>query len=213
MEFVTLFLLGFSSLIPLVNPIGTALIVNPVFAPFGIQERKALSRDVVFACFGLGIATLFAGSWCLKFMGVSIATTQMGGGIIIARFGLSMLSSQKQESSSLISGDVRSGLFYPIAFPITVGPGVIAVLITLSAHAHKGDFTEILIRLSTVGASLLVVLTVTYFCLVYSGKVIARIGETGSLVLNRLMAFLVFCIGIQMVVTGLGRSFPHLFLG
>lgn len=213
MEFVTLFLLGFSSLLPLVNPIGTALIVNPVFAPFSIPERKALSMTVIVACLGLGLATLFGGSFCLKFMGVSIPTTQMGGGIIIARFGLSMLSSEQHGSTTLVSGDVRQGLFYPLAFPITVGPGVIAVLITLSAHAHSGALAETFIRLFVLGASLLAVLTVTYFCLVYSGKVIARIGETGSLVLNRLMAFLVFCIGIQMLVTGLGRSFPHLFLG
>lgn len=209
---LSLFTLGVSSLLPLVNPVGTALIINPYFAGFPLSQRKSFALTIVISCLGLGIATLFLGSYALKFMGISIPTTQLAGGLIIAHMGLLMLSSKGETAKEPPNSDtVRSSLFYPMAFPLTLGPGGISTLITLSAHAHAEDTAQTLLQMGTLSLSLLAVLIFTYFCFAYSDGVIRRIGKSGSMVLNRLMAFLVFCIGIQMVISGLGHSFPQLF--
>jgi multiple antibiotic resistance protein len=209
----SLFLLGFSSLLPLINPVGTALIVNNFFSGLSLSERRGFSLSIVLTCLGLGMSTLIFGSWCLKFMGISIPTTQLAGGLVIARMGLGMLSSDGASHGPALTHDVRSELFYPLAFPLTLGPGSIAVLLTLSAHAHGPNMEQTSVNLAVLAASLVAVLIVTFFCLAYSGAVLSRIGPTGNQVLSRLMAFVVFCIGIQMVVTGLARSFPELFHG
>jgi multiple antibiotic resistance protein len=210
---LSLFLLGFSSLFPLINPVGTALIVNPYFANSTLAERKTLARTIVLYCFGLGMATLFLGGWALALMGISIPTTQMAGGIIIAKMGLDLLTEQAKADNAAVSVNVKNSLFYPVAFPLTLGPGGISALVTLGAHAHVGDGLNgaTLFHLGLLGLSLVATLILTYFCFVYSQTVIRRIGQSGSLILNRLMAFLVFCVGIQMLVVGLGHSFPKLF--
>ncbi|MGE0634392.1 MAG: MarC family protein, partial [Pseudobdellovibrionaceae bacterium] len=207
-EHFSLIALGFSSFFPLINPIGTALIINPFFSGATLSQRKGYSISIILSCFFLGLAVLFLGSWILKFMGISIPTTQMAGGLIIARMGLELLNPPVRQADKETKAKVSSSLFYPLAFPLTLGPGGISVLITLSAHSHSGNLSEILIRMSICAASLVAVLIVTYFCFVYSDSVIKKIGPSGSLVLDRLMAFIVFCIGIQMLLTGFTNSFP-----
>jgi multiple antibiotic resistance protein len=83
-------------------------------------------------------------------------------------------------------------------------------LITLSAHAHGDNMGETTIHTLTLGMSLLTVCIITYFCFAYSGVVIRKIGPSGSNMVNRLSAFLLFCIGVQMAVTGLKHTFPNL---
>jgi multiple antibiotic resistance protein len=208
---LSLFVLGFSSLLPMVNPIGTAVIINPQFAGTSLAERKIYARSIAFFGFALGIAALFLGSWCLKFMGISVATTQMAGGLVIARLGLNLLNSKEEtEEAPPPSSFLSNSLFYPLAFPLTVGPGCISVLVTLSAHASTGDLADTLRRMLVLSVSLFIVMVLTYLCFTYSDAMMRRIGKSGSQVLNRLMAFVLFCVGIQMLVNGLIHTFPHL---
>jgi multiple antibiotic resistance protein len=205
---IALFALGFSSLLPLVNPVGTALIINPFFSQCTITERKKYAFTISMAAFGIGFCAVFLGSWVLKAMGVSISTTQMAGGFVIAHLGLSMLGKQSgPEDKTAPPENLEMAIFYPMAFPLTVGPGAISTLITLSAHAHTDEISETLIRMAVIGLSLLAVMVITYICFAYSQMVFKRIGKSGSEIFNRLMAFLVFCIGIQMAVTGALRAF------
>ena len=39
------------------------------------------------------------------------------------------------EISAASSGSLEQKIFYPLTFPVTVGPGCIVVMLTLSAHA------------------------------------------------------------------------------
>lgn len=212
LEYVSLFTLGFSSMFPLINPVGTALIINPELSHDPLPVRKANSFRIVMICFVMGFVTLFVGSWFLRFMGISIPTTQMAGGILLARMGMMLLSVEGDtDSKGSNQSDIGETLFYPLAFPLTLGPGGLATLITLSAHSHTTDMTETFINLGVIALSLATVLVITYFCFSYTRVLIEKIGHSGSRALNRLMAFVVFCIGIQMFVLGLTRTYPNLF--
>ncbi len=214
---ISLFTLGFGALFPLVNPIGTALIVNPFFEGTSPSDRRQFAFKVVFYSFVLSVATLCLGSVVLRFMGIAITTTEMAGGVVIAQIGMKLLNSgangdqQQDDARKCEIPNVAKSLFYPIAFPLTVGPGCISVLIALSAHTHSGGVGTSLERKVVLAVSALATLVITYFCFIYSSVIIRRIGSSGSIVLNRLMAFIVFCVGIQMSVNGLMRAFPKIF--
>lgn len=213
LDLVSLFLLGISSVLPLINPVGTALIIDPYFSGLSLAQRKASAATVAVYAFLLGTGTLFLGSWCLKFMGISVSTTQLGGGLLIARMGISLLNADPSTNTTeRASKDIASSLFYPLAFPLTVGPGCISAVITLSAHAHANELPETFLHMGVLSASLLCSCFLTYLCFAYSSVIIRRIGTSGSLILNRLSAFLVFCIGVQMAVTGIKNTFPEIFL-
>jgi multiple antibiotic resistance protein len=209
-DYFSLFALGFSSLFPLINPVGTAIILDPYFAGHDLKDRKNYSLKISTYSFFLGLATLFIGSWCLKFMGVSVATTQLAGGLLIARMGLGLLSSEPDSNKSndqTLPKNVASSLFYPMSFPLTLGPGGISTLITLSAHAHHEDLQATMMHTLVLALSLFFVCLATFFCYTYSGIIIQKIGNSGSLIVNRLSAFLVFCIGVQMTINGLKLVF------
>ncbi len=86
---------------------------------------------------------------------------------------------------------------------MTTGAGTISVLLTLSAHGHDNDLSVYLINLSALIVSIVLMCLLIYFCYSYTPALIRRLGPRGSQVLNRLSAFLVFCVGIQIASEGL----------
>lgn len=203
-DFLPTFLLGFSSLFPLINPVGTALIIQPYFSDLGGPSRKQHAFRIVLICFLMGFITLHLGSYILKFMGVSIPATQTAGGIVIAVLGFNLLNSQAA-SNDVEDGkrNIDDSIFYPLSFPLTLGPGGLATLIALSAHVHSDGNNFLSPKMTAITLSLLVILAIAYFCFANTSMLVKRMGSNGSQVVNRLMSFLVFCIGIQMTFTGI----------
>jgi multiple antibiotic resistance protein len=198
------FLLGFSSLFPLINPVGTAFIVQPYFSELDDAARRRYVIRIVVICFVMGLVALHLGSYVLKLMGVSIPATQTAGGIVIAILGFNLLNSAETSPADVQSGHkIDESIFYPLSFPLTLGPGGISTLIALSAHVHNPRDNWLSVEMLAVTLSLLVVLVIAYFCFFNATKVVRRLGPNGSQVLNRLMSFLVFCIGIQMTFSGI----------
>jgi len=203
-EYLAVFLAALGALLPLINPIGTAMIIEPYFRGLSQAERKNHAFLIAVYCFVLGFITLHVGSWVLKFMGVSIPATQAAGGIVIALLGYGLLNNEKTPvSDSKAQVDIKTSSFYPISFPLTVGPGAISTLIALGANVHDSGSGIFSVKLAIIALALFVNLVAAYLCFAYNNKISERIGATGNEVMNRLLAFLVFCIGIQMAFKGI----------
>jgi len=201
---MTTFLFGFSSLFPLINPIGTAFIIQPYFSDIDDATRRRYVIRIVSICFVMGLVALHLGSYVLKLMGVSIAATQTAGGIVIAILGFNLLNSEQSANTDVVSGkNIDDSIFYPLSFPLTLGPGGISTLIALSAHVHRPHDNLLSPQMFAVSLSLFVVLLIAYLCFFNASKVVRKLGANGSQVMNRLMSFLVFCIGIQMTFSGI----------
>ena len=197
------FLLGFSSLFPLINPIGTAFIIQPYFSNLDDAARRRYVLRIVLICFVMGLVALHLGSFVLKLMGVSIPATQTAGGIVIAILGFNLLNSTAASGTDVVSGNrLEDSIFYPLSFPLTLGPGGISPLIALSAHVHSQTGNWLSPKMTAITLSLLVVLVIAYFCFFNATRLVRKLGPNGSQVVNRMMSFLVFCIGIQMTFTG-----------
>lgn len=201
--YASIFLLGFSSLFPLINPVGTAFIIQPYLAKLDTAARKKLVLQIVMICFLMGIITLHFGSYVLEFMGVSIPATQTAGGIVIGILGFNLFNSDSTSNAKNEANDVETNsAFYPIAFPLTLGPGAISTLIALGAHVNdKGHILGP--KTTAITLALFVVLVIAYVCFTNTTLLIEKLGKNGSQILNKMMSFLVFCIGIQMAFTGI----------
>jgi len=203
-EYLPIFLGAFSALLPLINPIGTAMIIEPYFHGLNEVDRKRYALRIALNCFILGVVTLHIGHWILQFMGVSIPATQTAGGIVIAFLGYGLLNNpQKSANDTKATVDIASSSFYPLSFPLTVGPGSVSTLIALSANAQRGEDRLFSVSLLVITLALFINLVAAYFCFVHNNQISRRMGATGNEVINRLLAFLVFCIGIQMAFNGL----------
>jgi len=196
---------SFTALMPCVNPIGTAIILSSLTAGSDPKTRKQLARRVALNAAALLIGSLLIGSHLLEFFGVSIPVVQAVGGFVLASMGWKMLnkqdSAEQHDKSSTVvaeSSSLWSRVFYPFTFPITVGPGCVAVAITLSAHSQKGDFVGTALVQAGDVIGILAVSALVYLCFQYSAFVMKSLGESGTAVLMRLISFLVTCIGIQI---------------
>jgi multiple antibiotic resistance protein len=142
MALLTFFGLSFSALLPLINPLGDALVflglVGP--APPGVYRR--LAKRVAINTFVFLILIESAGAAIIKFFGISLPVMQVSGGLVLAAMGWRLLSQDEPtpavETATSPEADlssVESKAFYPLTVPITAGPGCIVVMITLSAQA------------------------------------------------------------------------------
>ncbi len=148
------FVLSFSALLPLINPIGSALIFVGLVGQAPVELYHSLSRRIAInTVLFLGIIDLI-GSGLLRFFGISLPIVQVAGGLVIGAIGWSMLNQQGNEPSAEkmrgaeqvrtneLGSDLKHKTFYPFTFPITAGPGCIVVMLTLAAHTPQRPIRE-----------------------------------------------------------------------
>lgn len=214
--------LAFIALFAPINPVGTAMIVNPFFGDLDMQSRRVAVRKVVFYCLILSVIVMLSGEAILRLFGIEFSVIRMGGGLLLCGIAWRMLFAtqpQGQLKHDVTKTDVNSmeetamlnqvsqNLFYPVAFPFTLGPGAIAVLISLSVQGEKPTLSSYVFHMLAVFSAVCAILAVVYFSFVYTKVLVLRLGQSGAQVLNRISAFLVFCVGLQMVVTGIHQAF------
>lgn len=203
--------LGFLSLFPIVNPIGSAFMVNPLLGDLSPQERKRVSKKVALYSLGLCIGTALIGSWILKLFGISIPFVKVAGGVMICRMGWQLLFSEDQIKGQKETAqptrqpnNIDNLLFYPIAFPMTTGAGTISVILTLSAQDDKeGNLLDHLLNLGALSIAIFLICLVCYICYTSAPRLTRRLGTRGEQIVNRLSAFLLFCIGMQIAWSGI----------
>ena len=209
LPFLHTIFISYLSLFPVVNPIGSAFIVDPLLGDLSFAERKRVSKKV--ALYSLAICTVSAviGSWILKLFGLSIPIVQLAGGIMICQMGWKLLTSDDQVKGEKESarpdrrpGDIDNILFYPISFPMTTGAGTISVILTLAAHEEEQNILSHLLNLSALVLAIVLICLIIYVCYANTARLIHRLGPRGEQIVNRLSAFIVFCIGMQIAWSG-----------
>jgi multiple antibiotic resistance protein len=215
--FIHLLFIGIIALFPVINPVGSAFIITPYFSHLNrAEKRKAVGRITLYA-FCICTVSLFAGHWILELFGISIPVIQLAGGIMICKMGWEFLSSDKREENSAadaekqaeLSGyhNIEDKLFYPITFPVTTGAGTISVLFTLSAHSASPDMKNYYINTGAILLSIVFMCLLIYIFYLNTKTIIDYLGSNGEKIVNRITAFLIFCVGLQIAVTGIKSLF------
>jgi multiple antibiotic resistance protein len=204
------FLLTFTALFSIVNPLSGAFIFFGATRELETNLRAATARWVAIYAFIIVAASLYVGAYVLGFFGVSLPVLRVAGGIIVAAAGWRMLNApdvteqRRSETPEPKSIDVAPSrlAFYPLTMPLTAGPGTISVAISLGAGRpsgfHASSLTFFVETLAATG--LLSVLIYGFYR--HSAQLAKWIGVTGTTIVVRLSAFLLFCIGIQVLWNG-----------
>ncbi|PYE87859.1 MarC family protein [Phyllobacterium leguminum] len=203
------FFLTYAALFPIVNPLGTALVFLDMTAKCSSQVRHQIAWRVAVSGFVLLGVSVLAGSHILGFFGLSLPAVRIAGGIVISIMGWRLLDS----GDSSLEGDIESSktdqgalakAFYPITMPMTFGPGSIAVAIALGTERPNilNDFNHAAIQDLATCVGLLAICGTVYLAYSYAEVLKRVLGENGTKVLMRLAAFIILCIGIQMIWIG-----------
>lgn len=213
-SFFHLLFISTVALFPMVNPIGSALMVSPYFSGLNNADKKAAVRKIAFYVFMLCTFFLLAGHFLLSLFGITIPVIQVAGGIMICKTGWESLSSdnntQHSESNDLTNvskSELANKLFYPITFPITTGAGTISVLFTLGAHSVDANISTYIINTSAILAAIIVMCVLVIIFFNNTKLILNYFSSQTENIINRLMAFLIFCVGLQIASTGLKSIF------
>ena len=143
-------LLVFAALLPIVNPFGMAPIFAEMTLGYSESIRRTVAMRVAVNCTVLLVASLFVGSYILQFFGISLAAVQMGGGLLVTIAGWRILNQQddlkeRQLDTQPSTDRILSQAFYPLTMPLTVGPGSIAVALTLGSNLHEESHLQLIV--------------------------------------------------------------------
>jgi multiple antibiotic resistance protein len=208
-DIINTFLLVYAGLFPIVNPFGGAPIFLALTRHCTLDQRHALAGRVAFNGFCLLLGALFVGSHVLQFFGITLAVVRIAGGLVVSSFAWKLLNAGTDpgdqadaEKAGRAPGPEDS--FYPLTMPLTVGPGAISVAITLGSQ-RPGDAAS-LAKLAVLGgaaiAGLAAISLTIYLCYRFAERLVAALGETGTSVMVRLTAFILLCIGIEIIWNG-----------
>ena len=209
------FFIAFTVLLPLINPLGSALVFLPLVgdAPpkvFHSLARRIAINNIIF----LTVIELL-GAAILNFFGISLPIVQLSGGIVIAAMGWSVLnernaaaqSSHKQEETDARDESravyLEQQVFYPFTFPITSGPGTLVALLTLTARVSTKVISKDVLSHLGVFLAIVALSVLVYFCYAYAPKITKAIPPSTAHGVLRVIAFILLCIGIQIAWNGL----------
>jgi len=196
-------LLEVAALFPIVNPVGTAPIFLSLTRGASAQTRATLARRIALNGFVLLVVSMLIGSYILAFFGISLPVVQVAGGSVLTVTGWSVLTrppgrSDAERTVETTHRDWLQQSFYPLTLPLTVGPGSLSVAVTLGANA-SGAAAPVLI--ASLLAAAFIALTI-YLSYAWSERLERVLGESAINVFLRLSAFLLLCIGVQIVANG-----------
>jgi multiple antibiotic resistance protein len=198
----------FLALFPVVNPIGTALILSGMTSGTDPAVWKAMSRRIAAYTFLVLICFYLFGSLILQLFGITIPVVQVSGGMVLAVMGWQMLNGTSGDSGSTNGGAHDSGAsiagktFYPYTFPITVGPGGLAVAMTFGAHVQRGTSMGLAERVGGVAGTIAMCAAV-YLCYANLPYINKQIPPAAVKAISKMLAFFVICIGVEILWEGI----------
>lgn len=209
LDFSRSFLFALATLLPILNPPAAAPIYLTLTQGAGHRARAQLARKVSINIFVMLAVALVAGNLVLSFFGISLPVIRVGGGLLVVATAWQLVNASDpdtrhaQDMAETYSYEqIRSKAFYPLTFPMIAGPGSLSAAITVGATVQDDITLHAVAKLLGSLGGLAVAGVAVYFVLRFAGEVIGRLGPNGTAVVMRLSAFLLLCLGVQIVWDG-----------
>lgn len=216
-EFSRAAALALAALLPIINPVGSAPIFLSMTPGATEATRTALARRIGLNAFLLLLAAMLVGSYVLLFFGLSLAVVKIAGGLLVISTGWQLITASQGSDTTMAkaasvtwgAAEIENQNFYPLTFPLTIGPGSVSVAMTLGAGTRT-PATEMLLSLAGLVVGLALVGLAIYLSYRYAFRLLNVLGHTGSVVLLRLSAFILLAVGVQIFCDGLTERFTIL---
>ncbi|MEN9688654.1 MAG: hypothetical protein RI998_651 [Pseudomonadota bacterium] len=208
------------------KPLITLLaVVNPLACvPFFIHYTQGFSRAQrqrtilvsSFTAFAVIAASALLGLQILEFFGISLASFQVGGGMLLLTSALSMLNAQPAEARAnadeVHDAETRATMgasiaVVPLAIPLLTGP---ATMSTVVIYAEKA---KTLLQLGTLVGYGVVIGLATALCFTMAPPIARVMGKTGINVMTRLMGLILAALAVEVMADGFHKLFPVLAQG
>jgi multiple antibiotic resistance protein len=200
------------AMIAILNPLGKIPVWVEASEGCDAPVRRRLAVLVTGTATLVLLVFLFFGQEILSFLGLDVPSFRVGGGIIILLIGLDMLRGravnveQADEDDGDDAYDRAKARFrdvvVPVAIPILAGPGSITTVLLFGFRAQS--LTDRALLAAVLVALMLVVLGL----LLLGRRIQATVGDLVLRVQTRIWGLLLTAVAVQLIVVGLGESFP-----
>lgn len=172
------------------------------------EQRHQQANWAAIYSFLVMLVSLIAGNLLLTFFGISYSAMRIAGGLVVAMIGYRMLfGGQSPNNAPMVRRNKEDYSFFPIAMPGIAGPGTIAVVIGFSTEiAEISTKTEMVSAFVMTALAIAVTSFIAWLTLRSSEYCSEHLGPSGMAVLGKLMGFILICIGVQFVGSGI-KSF------
>ncbi|MFC2249360.1 MarC family protein [Labrys portucalensis] len=203
------------ALFAIMNPFINLPIFLSMVSTKPVAQQRGMAVTILFYTAAMCIVISLFGGYIIAFFGVTIASFRVAGGLVLLGIALSMLNGrpvtshergeQEKQADRTAESDTDGDLaFYPMTFPMVVGPGTMATLIVYAAQTHNAaQYASFALVLASVLLALFIVL---FFA--------AEIGELLSakvrVIMTRIMGMILAAIAVEMVIEGAKVMLPGL---
>jgi multiple antibiotic resistance protein len=199
------------ALLAIVNPIGVIPFFIHFTQGFNREQRQRTIRISAFTAFLVIAVSALAGLQIIEFFGITLASFQVGGGMLLLISALQMLNAKQAESSAEDLTDANNKIdagssiaVVPLTIPLLTGPATISTMVIYAEKTRH--WWEVLVL---VGYGVVIGLSV-WVAFSLSGRIARVLGKTGINVMTRLMGLILAALGVEIMADGLLKLFPIL---
>lgn len=198
------FLGGLLSLIVITNPPSKIPLFNSLTQGMKDDAKRRQAKWAAIYAALIMFFSLAGGNLLLAFFGLSYGSVRIAGGLVVAAIGYQMLfGASTPNAAPIVRRDRDDYSFFPIAMPGIAGPGTIAVVVGISTEIAELELYEMAIAFGWTTAAIICTAAASWFVMRCSNTISLKLGSSGMLVLSKLMGFLLICVGVQFVGSGI----------
>lgn len=201
------------TLLAIVNPLAIVPFFIHYTQGFSAAQRRSTVSTASIAAFLVIAASALLGIQILEFFSISLASFQVGGGMLLLISAMNMLNAQPAEAKSG-SNELREGAekaamgasiaVVPLTIPLLTGPATISTVVIYAEKASS--FLEVA---TLVGYGVVIGLA-TAICFSLAEPIARVLGKTGINVMTRLMGLILAALAVEVMADGLHKLFPVL---
>ncbi len=195
---VTVFMAFFA----IMNPIANTTIFAGLTGNMEKSEQAKIAIKSLTITFVIILLFSVLGKLIFHLFGITLPALRIAGGILVFLVGYHMLQGKNSKLHTAQESNDSDVAVSPLAVPLLAGPGTIATAMNYSAAGGWGEISVTIF----VFAGLCII---TFFCFIFSSKILSIIGESGLGIVTRLMGLILAVIGVQMVIVGV-KSAIHI---
>jgi len=199
-------------LLPIMNPFSTAPLFVSLTANFDPVRRKHQAFMACIYAFCILAAFLLVGGAIIDFFRISIAGIRVAGGLIVTTIGFRMLFPSPPpavDPAAKSPGEEPDIAFTPIAMPSLAGPGSISAVLSAAAQIKSMQGAPLVVIYGAVLTGMALTLVFSYGVLRTATALVRFLGPGGLDAMSRILGFLLICVGMQFLLTGI-NDFYHI---
>ncbi|NBC59093.1 MAG: NAAT family transporter [Bacteroidetes bacterium] len=195
LEFLNLFLILFA----VIDPLGSIPVFMEATKSMDKFHKRKVAINASITAFLVLLFFIGVGQIVLDSMEISLEAFQISGGVILFLFALTMIFGQsKPESEKELIDNYKHVTVFPVAMPSIASPGAIMAVVLLTDN-QTYDFTHQLL----ISLIALIIIGITCLLLLLSGLIQKRFGESGIIVISKVMGLILASYAAQSILSGI----------